>query len=299
MPIPAQNAATKTTHTSRALGWRGIVVETLLHPGGEFQFAPADDHHLCLNLGLPVRLEYQGTGRFKKVYVPGGFAAIVPAGQPSLWRHTVTVHHLHLYLSPALLAQTAEQMASGSGGTLTEINSVPFYDPHVEQIAHLLRLEAESGAPHGGLYAETLASALSVRLLQREQDFTRLPVLPAAVKVRTELRRAVTFIQDNLASDLSLDAIAQEAGLSSYHFARLFMEAFGVPPHQYIIQARIERAKMLITQNRLPLGEVAQHVGFSDQSHFNRHFKRLVGVTPRAFARSAAGHQNLRSKIVL
>ncbi len=286
MPIPAQDAAAETTHTSRALGWQGIVVETRLHPGGEFQFAPADDHHLCINLGLPVRLEYQGAGPFKKVYVPGGFAAVVPAGQPSLWRHTVTVHHLHLYLSPALLAQTAEQIAWGSGGTLAEISSVPFYDPHIEQIALLLRLEMESGAPQGGLYAETLASALSVRLLQREHDLTRLPALPPAAKVRTELRRAVTFIQDNLASDLPLSAIAQEAGLSVYHFARLFTEAFGIPPHQYVIQARVERAKSLITQSRLPLGEAAQHVGFSDQSHFNRHFKRLVGVTPRTFAHS-------------
>ena len=283
--MPAQDAATETIHTSRALGWRGIVVETRLHPGGEFQFAPSDDHHLCVNLGLPVRLEYQGLGPFKEVHVPGGFAAVVPAGQPSLWRHTVTVHHLHLYLSPALLAQTAERMAWGSGSTLAEINPAPFYDPHVEQIALLLRLELESGAPRGGLYAETLASALSVRLLQREHDLAHLlAFVPAPAKVRAELRRAVTFIQDNLASDLSLDAIAREAGLSSYHFARLFTEALGVPPHQYVIQARVERAKALITQGRLSLGEAAQRVGFSDQSHLNRHFKRLVGVTPRVFA---------------
>ena len=106
-----------------------------------------------------------------------------------------------------------------------------------------------------------------------------------SAKVRAELQRAVDFIQDNLAADLSLDAIAREAGLSSYHFARLFTEAFGVAPHQYVIQARIERAKSLIIQNRLSLGEAAQHAGFADQSHFTRHFKRIVGVTPRAFAR--------------
>ena len=108
----------------------------------------------------------------------------------------------------------------------------------------------------------------------------------------------MTFIQDNLASDLSLDAIAQEAGLSCYHFARLFTEAFGIAPHQYVIQARVERAKLLITQSRLPLGEVAQHVGFSDQSHFTRHFKRLVGVTPRAFAHDTSPNATFFSKIV-
>ena len=122
--------------------------------------------------------------------------------------------------------------------------------------------------------------------MQREHDLVRLPAfLPPPAKRRSELQRAITYIQDNLASDLSLDAIAREAGLSSYHFARLFAECFGTPPHQYVILARVERAKALITRDGLPLGEAAQRVGFADQSHFTRHFKRLVGVTPRTFAR--------------
>ena len=87
---------------------------------------------------------------------------MIPAGQPSLWRHAETANHLHLHLSPALLDRTAAQISPGRTGTLAGISPAPFYDPHMEQIAGLLRLEMEQGAPHGGLYAETLASALSV-----------------------------------------------------------------------------------------------------------------------------------------
>ena len=288
--MTAQEVSPEILGTSRELGWEGLVLETLLHPSGEFQKAPAPNHILCLNLGGILRLERgEGGSRIQQMQMPGGFAAVIPAGQPSLWRHSETAHHLHLHLSPALLNRTAEQITPGRTGTLAGISPTPFYDPHVEQIAALLRLEMEHGAPQGGLYAETLASALSVRLLQREHDAVRLPVAPPPpAKLRLELRRAITYIQDNLAADLSLDAIAREAGLSSYHFARLFTEAFGVAPHQYVIQARIERAKALITQSRLPLGEAAHSVGFADQSHFTRHFKRLVGVTPRAFVRGAS-----------
>ena len=114
----------------------------------------------------------------QQMQMPGGFAAVIPAGQPSLWRHSEPAHHLHLHLSPALLNRTAEQITPGRTGTLAGISPTPFYDPHVEQITQLLRLEMESGVPQGGLYAETLASALSVRLLQREHDLTRLPILP-------------------------------------------------------------------------------------------------------------------------
>ncbi len=285
----AENAPYKILGTSRDLGWHGLLLETLLSPGNEFLCAPLESHLLCLNIGVPLFVERgEDIGDMRRMQMPGGFAAFVPAGQPALWRHCETIHHLHLHLSPALLGRTAEQLGLGRSGILAGIDPAPFHDPHVEQITQLLRLEMESGAPQGGLYAETLASALSVRLLQREHDTVRLPILPPAAKVRTELQRAVAFIQDNLASELSLDAIAREAGLSPYHFARLFAEAFGVAPHQYVIQARIERAKTLITQSRLPLGEAAHFVGFSDQSHFTRHFKRLVGMTPRAFVHNTA-----------
>ncbi len=183
--------------------------------------------------------------------------------------------------------QTAEQINLESGGALSETPLASFHDPQVEQIALLLRMEMESGALHGSLYAEMLASALCIHLLQREGRQSQTPELPLPASFRAELQRAVTYIQDNLAADLSLKTLAQEAGLSSYHFAHLFTEAFGIAPHQYVIQARIEWTKALMTRG-LPLCDVAQRVGFSDQSHFTRHFKRLVGITPRVFVRDAA-----------
>ena len=286
--------------TSRALGWHDLLLERGLNPGGEFQCAPSEDNLVCLNAGAPLLIERgEDLDSTCRMQMPTGFATVVPAGQPALWRHHETIHHLHLHISSTLLDRTAEHLGLRCSGTLAGINPAPFHDPHVEQIVQLLRLEMESGVPQGTLYAETLASALSVRLLQREHNLVRLPASPpSAAKLRPELQRAMTFIQDNLAADLSLNTIAQEAGLSCYHFGRLFAEAFGVPPHQYVIQARIERAKTLITQGLLPLGQVAQNVGFSDQSHFTRHFKRLVGVTPRAFAHDTSPSATFFSKTV-
>jgi AraC family transcriptional regulator len=74
------------------------------------------------------------------------------------------------------------------------------------------------------------------------------------------------------------------ARLSPYHFARQFKAATGLPPHQYFILRRVERAKQLLQgDGDLALAEVAASAGFSDQSQFTRHFKRLVGVTPGQF----------------
>ena len=165
--------------TSRELGWHGLLLETGLNPGGEFQCAPSEDHLLCLNAGMPLLIERgEDMDRTCRMQMPTGFATVVPAGQPALWRHRETIHHLHLHLSPILLDRTAEQLGPGRSRTLAGVDPAPFHDPHVELITQLLRLEMESGSPQGALYAETLASALSVRLLQREHDMVRLPVLP-------------------------------------------------------------------------------------------------------------------------
>src|SRR5262249_50705692 len=96
------------------------------------------------------------------------------------------------------------------------------------------------------------------------------------------LRAVVEYVEDQLDASLTLEQMAAIARLSVYHFARQFRRATGLPPHQYVIARRVERAKQLL-QGDLSLAEVAACAGFSDQSQFCRHFKRLLGVTPGQF----------------
>ena len=81
---------------------------------------------------------------------------------------------------------------------------------------------------------------------------------------------------------LTLESLARVAGLSVHHFARAFRQSTGEPPHQYLLRRRIERATEMLKQPHLPLSEIALAVGFSDHSHFARHFRRLVGMSPGA-----------------
>lgn len=273
--------------SSRSFGWQGLRAETRRHSGGEFQFDPFEDHLVSVHLGAAILLERSREGkRLRQEQMTCGSAVLVPVGQASFWRHTEATHYLNLHLSRALLEETGLQMGLGYSSDLAGFDPAAFRDSQVAQIALLLQMEMESGALHGRLYAEMLASALCVHLLQREHgQWRQSPPAPAVSGVRSELRHAVAYIQDNLSTDLSLASIAREAGLSACYLARLFTEAFGVPPHQYVIQARIERAKSLMTHGGLTPGDAARQTGFADQSHFTRHFKRLAGVTPSAFAR--------------
>jgi AraC family transcriptional regulator len=98
----------------------------------------------------------------------------------------------------------------------------------------------------------------------------------------------VEYIEGHLDACPTLEQIAAVARLSAYHFARQFKAATGLPPHQYVIARRVERAKHFLQGGTgLSLAEVAACAGFSDQSQSCHHFKHLVGVTPGQFRRSA------------
>jgi AraC family transcriptional regulator len=99
-----------------------------------------------------------------------------------------------------------------------------------------------------------------------------------------KLRAVLEYIHQHLAGDLRLRDLAAVAHLSPYHFARLFKASTGLPPRQYVITRRVERAKQLLRgEDDLMLAQVAARSGFWDQGHLTRHFKRLVGVTPKRF----------------
>jgi AraC family transcriptional regulator len=100
------------------------------------------------------------------------------------------------------------------------------------------------------------------------------------------------MIHDDLKANPSLKALADAVQLSPHHFSRVFRRVTGIAPHQYLLSQRINLAHRFLIETSLPIAEVAQKVGFYDQSHFNYHFKRLIGVTPR----KVRGRKNILPK---
>lgn len=96
------------------------------------------------------------------------------------------------------------------------------------------------------------------------------------------VRRVREFIRENVSENIKLQDLAEVANLSPFHLNRAFSAQIGLPPHEFQSQLRIEKAAKLLARKK-PLAEIAFETGFSDQSHFNRFFKRYVGVTPKKF----------------
>ena len=131
------------------------------------------------------------------------------------------------------------------------------------------------------MYGEALSTALAVHLLREYSAAVLGPKKRDGGLPREKLVRAIEYIQDQLSADLTVSGIAQTVGMSPHHFTRLFKKSTGQTPYEYVVETRVRKAKELLTTGKLTISEVAHHVGFVDQSHLTRHFKRVFGLPPK------------------
>jgi AraC family transcriptional regulator len=133
------------------------------------------------------------------------------------------------------------------------------------------------------LLGDYLLCALAVHL-QRSYAVTPLTgAQPGNGLPRARLNRVIEYIEANLDQEIGLAALAETAGMSSHYFSELFKQSVHLSPHQYVLRRRIERARRLLNDPTLTVLEAAVRSGFSDQSHFTKIFRRIVGVTPTGY----------------
>jgi AraC family transcriptional regulator len=278
--VPFEAAA-----ASDRLGWVGLeAVRYRAAPASELH-PPAMTHHRLILFTRPpeeLDLRYEGVKRY--LSPPAGSISLIPAGSPAQYRWSGDMDTLNVYLQPGLVGRVAAE-AFGLDPTRTTVPPLDGPDlPHLRAAMWALDAELTTGSAGGPLAAESLANVLAVQLIRhisapREPARTREGKLPQA-----RLRVVIEYIEEHLDASPSLEQMAAIAHISPYHFARQFKTSTGLPPHQYVISRRVDRAKHLLQEGGdFSLAEVAVHAGFSDQSQFCQHFKRLVGATPRQF----------------
>jgi AraC family transcriptional regulator len=284
-----KNLPFEATAASDRLGWRDLeAARYSAEPAFEIN-PPALTHHaLVLFTRPPEELDLLFEGVKRHVPPPAGSIAVVPAGTPALWRWRGRFDCLIIFLEPAQVARVAVEAFGLDPAQIT----VPPLDgqelPHLR--AAMLTVDAELTADGAGgrLATECLANVLAVHLIRHVLAPSRPARGRDGALPRRRLRAVVEYIEEHLETSPSLEQMAAVARLSQFHFARQFKTATGLPPHQYVIARRVERAKQLLQAgDDFSLAEVAARAGFSDQSQFSQHFRRLVGATPGKFRMSA------------
>ena len=160
------------------------------------------------------------------------------------------------------------------------------YIPFIVELLRILAEEARVGE-HAAqqLVVESIATALACRLLTRFSSSRGRIVTTQGALGAHAFRRVHTYIVENIGQRISLGDLARIAGVSRYHFARQFRLRTGESPMGYLLRLRVERAKAMLASSGARISEIALNLGFADQSHFTRIFRRFVGVTPGEFGR--------------
>ncbi|MBD2074232.1 helix-turn-helix transcriptional regulator [Phormidium sp. FACHB-592] len=269
--------------SSRQRGWNGIVVEQYQHLSNSFEveFPAPSDHWLVLPLGQPVLVTQKSDDRLHESIIQRGDTILVPAGQPKYWcRREGICCAVHMHLKPEMIRQTAEASEMDTKRTgLVDCSGKQ--DLQLHQIAMLLLAELESGGMMGQLYVESLTQVLAIHLLRHYSTVTQTITSENRSLNHIQLQQTIDYIHTYLNRDLSLAELASVINISPTYFASLFKQAMGISPHQYVIQQRVEQAKVMLKRTDLTIADIALQVGFSNQSHLTRHFKRFTGMTPK------------------
>jgi AraC-like DNA-binding protein len=158
------------------------------------------------------------------------------------------------------------------------------HPPAVRTLAQVLFDSLRADSPNTPLLAHV---ALALRALLGNPAARDEGATPRGGLATWQERRAIAFMDERLDQSFPVSAVAEACGLSVNHFSRAFRRSMGKPPHRWLLDRRIERARELLRDTTLSLADIALACGFAEQSHFTRVFTRTVGMPPGAWRRAA------------
>ena len=264
----------------------GFRVSLLTDSPGLIEVPGQEDTRVSIHVGSPVEVLCHRAGYYHCGTSMHGDIHIIPPNTPSAWDVRGKDTFLTLRVSPALLNRVAKELGQDPDGIEIR-NRFQVRDTQLENIGWALKEEMECGYPCGQLYFDSLATAVTTRLIRYHSSKSIDMKRPNKRLSDRRLRQVFVYIEDNLAENIALVDLAAVVGLSVSHFNVLFREAVGLSPHQYLIRRRVERAKNLLSEGKLSISQIATESGFAHQSHLARHMHRMLGVAPKALRKQS------------
>ena len=270
------------------MAWRGMaaeLVQSTSHDRVEYRFR-ASSHLLAA---------YEQGGRRDGETVVEGLPrstrrdlsrklTFVPAGHEYReWQESrAPMRLMYFYFDPAELQVQSALGASDTSFTPRLFFEDPMLWGTVLKLASLLK----APTPENRLYFEALGVVLVHELVRLNRGVDRIETPVRGGLAAWQQRIVTAYIDEHLADQIPLAALAGLARLSPYHFCRAFKQSFGVPPHRYHTRRRIERAKVLLEKRPLSVTDIGLTLGFSETSSFTAAFRRATGLTPSGYHRS-------------
>jgi AraC family transcriptional regulator len=259
----------------------GLAFQIRKDPPGVLDVPGFEDVLVAIHLGARSHIACRRGGRQFTGTAVHGDIDIIPAETPARWEMHDDNDSALLLVLPRKLLHTVANHSGLNPDRLEMRNRFQIRDSELESLGWAIKREIELDYPSGRLYLDGLALAMASRLVSCHSSASCGASRSVGGLGGRRLKKALAFIEDRLADDLSLKQIAEVAGISPSHFKTEFRKAVGMPVHQYVIQRRVERARILLLQDGLSIAAIAQASGFAHQSHMARHMRRMLGAAPR------------------
>ncbi|MBR0693965.1 helix-turn-helix transcriptional regulator [Bradyrhizobium lablabi] len=239
---------------------------------------PMLDHVVMTYPAGPQRLERR-TGKSAAIGTARpGVVTIIPAGSTSRWDIAGPVSVVQLYLPHTTLQRVAGEARMAAPSDLLERTG------HPDSITSRLLLSAadviEGNAALDNLFRQQLTDLLATRLLTAHVGSSTVVHPTVGGLSPTVLRRAIERLRSDSDADVSLGALAADAGLSRFHFCRAFKESTGLSPHAWLRQHRLDQAMNMLRDTDESVVSIAAALGYSSQTAFAAAFRKLTGETP-------------------
>ncbi len=272
--------------SSASRSWNGISLDQFDSYHVEDMRVPARDHHvISLALGMSDAVLQGRCGTLHESDCQPGEVTMIPAGYRGRWDGLLPAH-LRIAVAVDAIADCAFELSAAGMPEAELRNGFRVRDPLLQHYGRIFLSELDrKGHPAQELIMSSVATAFSVHVVRCYTGAQGVESRPAGSAMTAAVRRVTAYIRETEDRRPSLAELAAVAGISRFHFSRMFTRAMGLPPTHYLELTRIERAKEMIRSNDLPLAEIALAVGFADQSHFTRRFRHWAGCTPAAYAR--------------
>ncbi|WP_420605368.1 helix-turn-helix domain-containing protein [Novosphingopyxis sp.] len=248
----------------------------------EIDQAALDHHFISIHLGGPKRLFRKGEGQSLSCDIGSGAYSVVPAGASFRWVTHGPIDFAHIYIKPTSLDRVIGETFDRDPARISLCETLGKTDPLVISLS-LTLIDEFDHADSDCVYLGEIMHLLLSRIVGLHSDVGTAIGRARHALAPFRLRRAIDFIEGNLAAAIGVAEIAAASGVSPYHFSRAFRQSTGRPPYAYLVERRIAAAKPLLATSGLAISDIALRCGFTSLSQFSRVFRQHTGSTPSRY----------------
>lgn len=280
----------KIVSNSDGRDWTSLFASEQFEPPFEGKFEPRKDQLFIMvtngpRTTIPSRFKATnveiGPG---SLFVPGASERI----EVDYELRDIPIETAHVYVRREVIDEVALEMVNGDPARLQMPTHLIPYDPILKSLIETSVIAAKDETVGSPMFADYLSRSIAAQWIRTHTGMRLRNRLGETCDARNSkaLSEAIDFLNDNIDQSINLEDIGRATKRSASHVSRMFKSELGMPPHQYLMRLRVNKAKTLLAKTSMSIAEIAYGCGFSHQEHLSRLFRRFTDTSPAAYRKS-------------